>query len=394
MRGMQSVLRCANPGTNAGSDHYGDPLAMAGLGAWSCDLQTDTISWTTEVFDMFGFPPHEPIDRRDTVDLYTEPSRMLLERLRPAAIASAGRFSMEAQIIRPDSDERWIRIKAATRVRHGKAVTLYGLKEDITAERRRWDQLRRLSEYDALTGLGNRALYHTHFLNHAPGSEGLAGVNTLTLLRLDNLREINDRWGIAAGDACLVAFARRILTACSPETFGARLGGRQFAVLLNLDGQARVHGAATLPPGLEDPVLWRGSAIPLHVSVGMAFLARQRKFEPEALHARAVLALEMARQKSRIPLRVVALAFNDGPRRGIDVSAAPEALANLAHCRLSSREAEALNLMARGFTIDKIAQSMAVSRHTVRNFIRRIYLKMGVGSRAEAVRLGILQGLL
>ncbi|WP_423459286.1 response regulator [Ottowia sp. VDI28] len=61
---------------------------------------------------------------------------------------------------------------------------------------------------------------------------------------------------------------------------------------------------------------------------------------------------------------------------------------------LSAREAEVLRLVARGYTVDEVADELKVSRHTVRTFVRRIYDKLQVTSRAEAVREGERQGWL
>ncbi len=61
---------------------------------------------------------------------------------------------------------------------------------------------------------------------------------------------------------------------------------------------------------------------------------------------------------------------------------------------LSAREAEVLRLVARGYTADEVAAALGVSPHTVQTFVRRIYTKLQVGSRAEAVREGQRQGWL
>ena len=52
---------------------------------------------------------------------------------------------------------------------------------------------------------------------------------------------------------------------------------------------------------------------------------------------------------------------------------------------LSPQEREVLTLLARGDTYSHIAQQMSISLHTVRNYIRRIYDKLQVHSRTEAV---------
>lgn len=60
----------------------------------------------------------------------------------------------------------------------------------------------------------------------------------------------------------------------------------------------------------------------------------------------------------------------------------------------SAREAEVLRLVARGYTVDEVASALGVSPHTVQTFVRRIYTKLQVNSRAGAVREGARQGWL
>lgn len=61
---------------------------------------------------------------------------------------------------------------------------------------------------------------------------------------------------------------------------------------------------------------------------------------------------------------------------------------------LSVREAEVLTLITKGFTSQEIAQLMSVSPFTVRSFVRRIYVKLKVNSKAEAIYEARNQGLL
>lgn len=52
---------------------------------------------------------------------------------------------------------------------------------------------------------------------------------------------------------------------------------------------------------------------------------------------------------------------------------------------LSAREAEVLDLIVKGFTTQEIAKLMGLSHFTVRSFVRRIYSKLKVTSKAEAI---------
>ena len=52
---------------------------------------------------------------------------------------------------------------------------------------------------------------------------------------------------------------------------------------------------------------------------------------------------------------------------------------------LSPREREVLNLLAHGYLYKEIAESLGVSLPTVNTYVRRIYEKLHVRSRAQAV---------
>ena len=61
---------------------------------------------------------------------------------------------------------------------------------------------------------------------------------------------------------------------------------------------------------------------------------------------------------------------------------------------LSEREKETLQLITRGFSFEEIAELMGVSRNTVLTFVRRIYAKLEVRSKTEAVFEARAHGLL
>jgi len=61
---------------------------------------------------------------------------------------------------------------------------------------------------------------------------------------------------------------------------------------------------------------------------------------------------------------------------------------------LSEREKETLQLITRGFSFDEIAELMGISRNTVLTFVRRIYTKLEVRSKTEAVFEARAHGLL
>jgi DNA-binding NarL/FixJ family response regulator len=52
---------------------------------------------------------------------------------------------------------------------------------------------------------------------------------------------------------------------------------------------------------------------------------------------------------------------------------------------LSARESEVLSLIAKGFSFGEIARLLGVSKHTVTTHVKKIYQKLAVHSRGEAV---------
>lgn len=62
---------------------------------------------------------------------------------------------------------------------------------------------------------------------------------------------------------------------------------------------------------------------------------------------------------------------------------------------LSKREIQVLNFISIGFKYDDIAEELGISAHTVRHHLEKIYKKLNVSSRtqavAEAVRSGLIQ---
>lgn len=62
--------------------------------------------------------------------------------------------------------------------------------------------------------------------------------------------------------------------------------------------------------------------------------------------------------------------------------------------RLSVREQEALALLARGVSVKSLAQTMGISPHTASDYVKSIYRKLNITSRAEAALKANQLGLL
>ena len=61
---------------------------------------------------------------------------------------------------------------------------------------------------------------------------------------------------------------------------------------------------------------------------------------------------------------------------------------------LTDRETEVLDLISRGFKFSEIAGLLAISHHTVGNHVRKVYRKLNVSSRSEAVFEAVQWGII
>ncbi len=125
----------------------------------------------------------------------------------------------------------------AIRNSSGEVEQYVGLFSDITEIKEHEQQLERITNYDALTGLPNRALFADRLrqaMAHAHRNKNLLAV---VYFDLDGFKGINDRYGHATGDGLLTALAFRMKRALREGDTLARLGGDEFAaVILDLDG--------------------------------------------------------------------------------------------------------------------------------------------------------------
>ena len=60
---------------------------------------------------------------------------------------------------------------------------------------------------------------------------------------------------------------------------------------------------------------------------------------------------------------------------------------------LTKRETDVLCLIAKGFSIAESSEVLGISQHTVKGYVKDIYAKLGISSRAEAAAAAIKAGL-
>jgi diguanylate cyclase (GGDEF)-like protein len=136
--------------------------------------------------------------------------------------------------------------------------------------------LRRLAEerlHDPLTGLAQRRLFELR-LDAAFARQRRSG-NPLALLfcDLDAFKSVNDTYGHNVGDRYLAAVAQRLLGETRDDDLVARIGGDEFAVLLEgTDVGEAERVAQRLREAVDQPLELGGTQLRPRVSVGVAVL--------------------------------------------------------------------------------------------------------------------------
>ncbi len=125
-----------------------------------------------------------------------------------------------------------------------------------------------LAILDSLTGLFNRRFATQHLPVELARAQRHEYPFTLLMLDVNNLKQVNDALGHAAGDLVLRQFARSLKKAVRSSDIPVRWGGDEFMVLLP---ECRAYGVPDVLlrlSGLE--VQFEGKRLPITVSAGWA----------------------------------------------------------------------------------------------------------------------------
>ena len=248
-------------------------FSAAKLGVWECTLPDERLQWSDAVRDIFEVPRGVALSRDAIVSCYAPETCAELGRLRSEAIARGVGFEFDAEIVTLRGTRKWIRITASVEVVDGTPVRIFGIKRDITEERRLFERLRYLAECDTLTGLANRASFNAALAEFgATAEDDAASGVALLLMDLDGFKGINDTHGHHCGDDVLQVTARRLERASPNARLVARIGGDEFAVLIEADRAGAATIAARIVAAVAEPIDDGEATYRVGASIGIAFL--------------------------------------------------------------------------------------------------------------------------
>ncbi len=150
---------------------------------------------------------------------------------------------------------------------------LAALVEDLVDRAEVEIRLERQASTDELTGLANRAMLTLSLSERAVSPSGHRGVG-VCVCDLDHFKVVNDGLGHQAGDEVLVEVARRMSGCVRASDLVARVGGDEFVIVTDGDGDElkmlaqRVIAAVAVPMTLSD-----GTKLTPSVSLGLAHCA-------------------------------------------------------------------------------------------------------------------------
>ena len=132
---------------------------------------------------------------------------------------------------------------------------------------RLYEEVQRLALTDSLTGIFNRTFFEAELLRLEKGRDFPVSI---IVADLDNLKDINDKYGHTSGDALLKTTVHVLRDVFRADEIIARIGGDEFAVLLPGIDEAKV---SQIIMRIDEKIKSHNenySGLPLQLSVGAA----------------------------------------------------------------------------------------------------------------------------
>ena len=149
---------------------------------------------------------------------------------------------------------------------HGDASAIINAR-DITERKAAEEQLVHNAFHDPLTNLPNRRLFLDRLNQAIIRSRRRSGnMYAVFFLDLDQFKLVNDSLGHNAGDELLVALSRRLQTVLREEDTIARMGGDEFAILVeDVEGPDQDQSGRREDSARADLAFHAGRAVYLHL---------------------------------------------------------------------------------------------------------------------------------
>ncbi|MCX6898037.1 MAG: PAS domain S-box protein [Verrucomicrobia bacterium] len=121
---------------------------VAHVGNWSWEVKTGEVTWSEELYRIYGRDPNLPVPRfQEHSQIFTAESLARRNAAAEETIRTGAPYELDLEIVRPDGTRRWITAHGeAVRDADGRVVRLRGTAQDITERKRAEEALRQSEE--------------------------------------------------------------------------------------------------------------------------------------------------------------------------------------------------------------------------------------------------------
>jgi diguanylate cyclase (GGDEF)-like protein/PAS domain S-box-containing protein len=207
------------------------------------------------------------------VRIIYEDDRERFYRLWLTAFERKKPFEAEARLVHKDGSVIWILSQAKPEyTKEGEFEGYVGAVFDITRLKETELRLQELSYYDTLTNLANRRFFQETLHKSLAAAKRYKEKLALFYVDLDSFKNINDTKGHGFGDKILEEVGERFNGLLRENDFVARIGGDEFAVIMNKYQQEKdiVTMAERIVETLSTPYKIDNEIIHSSASIGIA----------------------------------------------------------------------------------------------------------------------------
>ena len=120
---------------------------LAHVGSWDWDLRSNTVTWSDELYRIFGLQPGEIDVAHEAMSFIHPEDRDLVLSTVKSSVKNKEPYSFYYRVLRPDGDERIVHSRGhIVSDEHGKPIRVFGATQDVTEHKRAENALQESEE--------------------------------------------------------------------------------------------------------------------------------------------------------------------------------------------------------------------------------------------------------